>query len=451
MFNKLQQEKFLVIGTGITGLAVIRFLEKNNLSFAITDSRTSPPNFELIGQEYPKIKFHYGELFIPNDTSIIILSPGLALSTPELQQALAKGIKIWSEIELFAHVCDKPIVTITGSNGKSTVTTLIGDLLRAGGYKVGVGGNLGVAALDLLNDENQIYVLELSSFQLETTHSLQSTVSILLNITPDHMDRYPTFDDYVEAKHRVFLNSKYKVYNRGDHYTKPHSNDTSNEYSFDIDQIVNNQQSGIVDGYLQFAEQRIMPVSELPLIGEHNLKNVLAAITAASILKIDPKEQARAIKEFASLEHRCELIPINDTKYTWINDSKGTNVGATIAAIVGLEKMISGKWVIILGGVGKGADFSELVAPIIKSCKLATLFGECKEELFKLLDGQIPCQVVNTLKEVVDISYANLNPGDGVLFSPACASLDMFLDYKDRGKQFKNLVHAKYQNNTVCC
>jgi UDP-N-acetylmuramoylalanine--D-glutamate ligase len=448
VLEKLQQHKFLVVGSGITGSAVIKFLHKNNLSFAITDSRKSPPNLELINNSYPEITFHYGELVIPDDTSVIILSPGLALNTKELQQALKQGIQIWSEIELFAQVCAKPVVTITGANGKSTVTTLIADILRAGGYKVGVGGNLGTPALELLNEQSEIYVLELSSFQLETTYSLQSEVSILLNITPDHMDRYPTFDDYVAAKHRIFRNSKYKVYNRGDHYTKPQIIEDM-AYSFDIDTVMNNYQAGVVDGYLQFAQTQIMKINDLPLLGEHNLKNVLAAIIAASLLQVDYAHQVHAIKNFNNLEHRCELIPVNNANHVWINDSKGTNVGATIAAIVGLEKMINGKWIIVLGGVGKDADFSALLAPIKQSCKLAILFGEAKHELAALLQGHIHYKIVNTLDEVIDTAYVNLHVNDGVLFSPACASLDMFLDYKDRGKQFKNLVHAKYQSEKV--
>lgn len=453
MFEILQQHKFLVVGSGVTGLATIKFLHKHQLSLAITDSRSSPPNLELIQKNYADISFYYGKLVIPAETTVIILSPGLPLSTPELQQALTQGIQIWSEIELFAQVCARPVVTITGANGKSTVTTLIADILRVAGYKVGVGGNLGTPALELLNDHSEIYVLELSSFQLETTYSLQAVVALLLNITPDHMDRYPSLDAYIAAKQRVFMHAQYKIYNRADHFTTPLATHSQarlqNEYSFDIDPLTNEQQAGIVAGYLQVGSTRIIQATELPLLGEHNLKNVLAAALAAHLLNVPVAAQVQAIKQFVNLEHRCERVPLSNSSHIWINDSKGTNVGATLAAIIGLEKMITGKWIIILGGVAKDADFTALVAPLVQACKLVVLFGEAKQELAQLLQPHIACQIVTTLAEVVEKAHANLANNDGVLFSPACASLDMFLDYKDRGQQFKNLVHAKYQIEKV--
>jgi UDP-N-acetylmuramoylalanine--D-glutamate ligase len=444
----LQQQKFLVIGSGVTGLAVVKFLHQHNLNFAITDSRQSPPNLQIINNAFPEVVFTYGQLVIPSDTTTIIVSPGVALTTPEIVKAKKSKIKIWSEIELFAHFCNKPIIAITGSNGKSTVTTLIADILLAAGFKVGVGGNLGVPAIELLDEATQYYVLELSSYQLETTYSLQPLVSLILNITPDHMDRYNTFADYVSAKHRVFNNAKYKVYNRADSYTKPmlaNPDDTA-IYSFGTDVPDNSYQSGMLNGYLMFAGNKIIHQNELPLLGEHNLQNVLAALTVVNILAVEHSAQITAIKEFVNLEHRCELVKINHASAMWINDSKGTNVGATIAAIVGLQKQIAGKWILILGGVGKDADFSPLLAPITQACKLVILFGQVKDELYKLFNEHCQCIVVTSLNEVVDTAHSHLTAGDGVLFSPACASFDMFLDYVDRGRQFKSLVQAKYQD-----
>lgn len=435
--------KYLVAGLGITGLSVIEFLLKQNADVCVTDSRAKPPHQPDLTKRFPQVPYYFGAITVPDDITHIILSPGLALTTPEIQAAIARGVEVIGDIELFGRVVDKPVIAITGSNGKSTTTTLLGAMAAASGINAGVGGNLGTPALALLDPKCDCYILELSSFQLETTNSLKSKVVTVLNISPDHMDRYATVTDYQNAKLRVYNNAEVAVVNRQDPLTfVPHAIKVDKIISFGLD-APSDENYGVVEHdnqqWLAKGTQLLLPVNEMAMLGAHNVANALAALAMGEVAGFNPDAMLATLRTFIGLEHRCEKI-ITHNNVVWVNDSKGTNVGATLAAIEGLANSIAGKWVIVLGGVGKKADFTPLIAPVAKSCKAAILIGEDAPELWNLLHKKLPCFMAGNLAEVVEIAQQQVRSGDGVLLSPACASLDMFNNYMHRGEVFKQEV-----------
>lgn len=439
----MQQKKYLVVGLGVTGLSVVEYLIRQNAYVVVTDTRVEPPQLIDLQTKFPTVPTYCGAITIPDDINEIVLSPGVAIDTPEIQAALKRGISVIGDIELFARVVDKPVLAITGSNGKSTTTSLLGAMAAASGLNVGVGGNLGTPALALLDPARDCYILELSSFQLETASSLHCKVATVLNISPDHMDRYVDVAAYQNAKLRVYLNAEVAVVNREDAATAvPAHMQVGQVLTFGLD-VPTGSNFGVVWQYdrawLAKGSQLLLPINEMAMLGAHNVANALAALAMGSVAGFSLEAMLLTLRTFAGLEHRCEKI-INANDIVWVNDSKGTNVGATLAAIEGLGKSIPGKWVIILGGVGKNADFTPLVAPVAKYCKAAILIGEDAKQLRDLLQDVLPCFMAKDLAAVVAIAQQHTQAGDGVLLSPACASLDMFRNYMHRGDEFKQQV-----------
>lgn len=438
---------YLVVGLGITGLSVVEYLVKQNAHVTVNDSRDAPPQLTELQQKFPNVKVLLGAFIIPAETTHIILSPGVALETPEIQAALARGVEVLGDIELFARVVNKPVLGITGSNGKSTVTTLIGEMAKACGLNAGVGGNLGTPALALLDPNRDCYILELSSFQLETTYSLRPHVVTFLNLSPDHMDRYTDVAAYQTAKQRIFINAEHAVVNRQDALTLVPENLHVTTTTFGLDKpVADNFGLLVQDGVTWLAKGTtlLMPTKEMAMLGAHNVANALAALAMGEIAGFAMDAMLRTLRSFTGLEHRCEKI-IQDNNIVWVNDSKGTNVASTLAAIEGLGRSITGKWIIILGGLGKNADFTPLVQPIAQNCKAVILIGTAADELWNLLHTTITCYRAKDLNEVVNIALQLATPGDGVLLSPACASWDMFENYIQRGRLFKQQVRQRIE------
>ena len=437
----------VVAGLGISGVSAVNFLHEQGYRVAVTDSRETPPGHDQIPAEV-KTSFGQLDLELLLQAEEIILSPGLAPQLPEIQQAIAKGIPVVSDIQLLRRATDVPIVAITGSNAKSTVTTLIGQMAQDAGRKVAVGGNLGRPALDLLKDQPELIVLELSSFQLETTSNLNAAVAVVLNMSEDHLDRHGDMFGYHKAKHRIFQGVKKVVYNRDDSLTRPLVPDQTPMQSFGLNAPDLNQY-GILredNGTLWLARgrERLIKSSELYIQGTHNVANALACLALGEAIGLPRDSMLETLKQFKGLEHRCEYVKtVHGVRY--YNDSKGTNVGATLAAIDGLGAAIEpqqGKVVVILGGQGKGQDFSLLKASVAKYVKAAILIGEDAPILQTALQGSTALIQAQSLKQAVELAQAKTTEHDVVLLSPACASFDMFTGYPDRGHQFVACVNT---------
>ena len=433
----------VIVGLGATGISCARYLQANGMPFAVVDTRAAPPHLDAFRQLYPDVEIELGKLDaeILNRATQIILSPGIAVREPAIAKHIERGIPVIGDIELFVRAVKQPVIAITGTNAKSTVTTLVGEMATAAGYQAQAGGNLGVPALDLLvqHPETNLFVLELSSFQLETTYSLHAAVATVLNVTPDHMDRYDTLADYQAAKLRVYQNCKTAVCNRDDALTdvahKPKIYFTLGE---PLEQEFGLRQSG-ADIYLAYGEQLLLPVRELPVAGRHYHANALAALAIGHGFGFPFEPMLNVLRNFPGLPHRCQLVR-NRRGVKWYNDSKGTNVGATQAAIEGLGEHISGKLILIAGGIGKHADFNPLLPAMEKYTRHIVLIGEAARELADVIDGHIPISFAASMDEAVQRCDAVAQSGDCVLLSPACASFDMFKNFEHRGQVFSDVV-----------
>ena len=436
----------IVVGLGKSGMSLVRFLANRGVPFAVADTRENPPELATLRRDYPHIEVRCGELdadFLCRADELYV-SPGLALATPALQQAAARGVKLSGDIDLFARHAKAPIVAISGSNAKSTVTTLLGDMAVAAGKRVAVGGNLGVPALDLLADDVELYVMELSSFQLETTHQLGAEVATVLNVSEDHMDRYSGLPAYHLAKHRIFRGARQVVVNRQDALSRPLLTEGQPCWTFGLNRpdfkgFGLREEDG--QKYLAFEFDNLMPVSELKIRGGHNQANALAALALGHAVGLPFTTMLQTLREFGGLEHRCQWVR-ELAGVSYYNDSKATNVGAALAAIDGLGADVAGQLVLIAGGDGKGADFTPLAAPIAAQCRAVVLLGRDAELLAATLGDRVPLVRVQTLEEAVLRSAELAQPGDAVLLSPACASLDMFKNYEERGRLFARAVEA---------
>ncbi|BCA27267.1 UDP-N-acetylmuramoyl-L-alanine--D-glutamate ligase [Metapseudomonas otitidis] len=430
----------IVVGLGKSGMSLVRFLARQGVPFAVADTRENPPELATLRLQFPQVEVRCGELdveFLCRAQELYV-SPGLALATPALQEAAKRGVKLSGDIELFARHAKAPIVAITGSNAKSTVTTLVGDMARAAGKRVAVGGNLGTPALDLLADDIELYVMELSSFQLETTERLNAEVATVLNVSEDHMDRYADMQAYHLAKHRIFRGARQVVVNRGDALSRPLVADQLPCWSFGLNKP-DFKAFGLIeeDGekYLAYQFEKLMPVRELKVRGAHNQANALAALALGHAVGLPFEPMLAALREFTGLAHRCQWVrELRGVAY--YDDSKATNVGAALAAIEGLGADIDGKLVLIAGGDGKGADFSGLTAPVARYCRAVVLLGRDAELIAAALGDAVPLVRVKTLDEAVQRCAELAQEGDAVLLSPACASLDMFKNFEERGRLF---------------
>ncbi|MBX8489439.1 UDP-N-acetylmuramoyl-L-alanine--D-glutamate ligase [Pseudomonas cichorii] len=436
----------IVVGLGKSGMSLVRFLANRGVAFAVADTRENPPELATLRRDYPQVEVRCGELdveFLCRADELYV-SPGLALATPALQEAHARGVKMSGDIDLFARYAKAPIIAITGSNAKSTVTTLVGEMAQAAGKRVAVGGNLGMPALDLLSDDVELYVMELSSFQLETTHELNAEVATVLNVSEDHMDRYSGLPAYHLAKHRIFRGARQVVVNRQDALSRPLIGEGLPCWTFgltkpDFNGFGLREENG--EKYLAFQFDNLMPVRELKVRGAHNQANALAALALGHAVGLPFDAMLSSLRTFTGLEHRCQWVrELAGVHY--YNDSKATNVGAALAAIEGLGADITGKLVLIAGGDGKGADFSGLRAAVAAHCRAVILLGRDAELIAQALGDAAPLVRVSTLEESVQRSAELAQEGDAVLLSPACASLDMFKNYEERGRLFAQAVEG---------
>lgn len=437
----------VVAGLGISGVSAVNFLHEHGYRVAVTDSREVPPGHDKIPAEV-QTRFGQFDQDLLLQAEEIIISPGLDPKLPEIQAAIEKGIPVVSEIQILRRATDKPIVAITGSNAKSTVTTLIGLMAQEAGVKVAVGGNLGRPALDLTHDNPDIYILELSSFQLETTTNLAAEVAVVLNMSEDHLDRHGDMSGYHTAKHRIFQAVKKVVYNRDDSLTRPLVPDVTPMQSFglnapDLNQYgILREDNGTI--WLARGRERLLKSSEMYIQGTHNVANALACLALGEAIRLPREKMLETLKTFKGLEHRCEFVKeVNNVRY--YNDSKGTNIGATLAALDGLGAAIEpqgGKVAIILGGQGKGQDFTALRDSLQKYAKVAVLIGEDRPIIEKAIEGTTTLLHADSLQEAVALCQQNTHAHDVVLLSPACASFDMFTGYPERGHRFVEYVNA---------
>lgn len=440
--------KYVVVGLGKTGLSCARYLQRVNIPFVAVDTRNDPPGADLFALEFPGVATSFGPLDAAQlgQAKALVMSPGVALAEPAVQAAIAQGVGITGDIDLFAKAVRAPLVAITGSNAKSTVTTLVGEMARSAGMAVDVAGNIGTPVLDLLQAdrvEPELYVLELSSFQLETTEKLGAKVATVLNLSEDHMDRYDSLDAYREAKHRIFLGAEHIVINRDDPATHPTAGHGAVISSFGLSAAEGEGNFGVrLQGerlWLCHGDKALLAADEMKIAGMHNVANALAALALGRAAGIPMTAMLRTLREFPGLPHRCQWVAKRNG-VQWYNDSKGTNVGATVAAINGLG--VSGPVILLAGGVGKGADFSGLVPAMQSAGKLAILFGEDAPRIAAALEGCVAIERVDTLDDAVQLADARAQSGDVVLLSPACASFDQFRNYEHRGECFVKAVEA---------
>ncbi|UQY35886.1 UDP-N-acetylmuramoyl-L-alanine--D-glutamate ligase [Pseudomonas fulva] len=436
----------IVVGLGKSGMSLVRYLARQGVRFAVVDTRANPPELSTLREQFPQVEVRCGELDVEflARASELLISPGLAVATPALQEAARRGAKLSGDIDLFARAAQAPIVAITGSNAKSTVTTLVGEMAAAAGRKVAVGGNLGTPALDLLADDVELYVIELSSFQLETTELLNAEVATCLNVSEDHMDRYADLPAYHLAKHRIFRGARQVVVNRDDPLSRPMIADQVPCWSFglgkpDFKRFGLLEENG--EKFLAYQFDALLPVRELKVRGAHNQSNALAALALGHAVGLPMAAMLDTLKAFTGLAHRCQWVG-ERAGVSYYDDSKATNVGAALAAIEGLGADIAGKLVLIAGGDGKGADFSSLRKPVAAHCRAVVLLGRDADKLAAVLDGAVDILRVDSLQAAVEQAAVLAQRGDAVLLSPACASLDMFKNFEERGRLFAQAVEA---------
>lgn len=437
---------YLVVGLGKTGQSIVRYLQRKNKSFAVFDTRTDLSIIEF-QKTYPDVPIYLGQ--IPdssfNEMKTLILSPGVDLGENIIQAAFDKGLEVIGDVACFAREITAPVIAITGTNGKSTVTTLVGDMAKAAGLNVAVAGNIGLPVLDLLESavKFDLYVLELSSFQLELIDSLNPLAATILNISPDHLDRHLTMESYIAAKQRVYSGAKYKIYNHEDHLTKPITGVTkthgdSHEIYFSSDFPEEGQWGlSLIDEvyYLAYGSLLVMPVDKLKIKGRHNWLNALAAAALAAAAGIPLAAIIDVLAYFPGLTHRTQWIRTLN-QVDWINDSKGTNVGATLSALNGMGEGLKGKIVLIAGGQGKNAEFTLLREAVRKYVRILILIGEDAPILAKDLSQMAEMIFADNLHHAVILAAEQAKAGDLVLLSPACASFDMFHDFNHRGQCF---------------
>ena len=433
-----------VIGLGATGFSVVRYLRARGLQVQVLDSRTRPPHVKQLAEQYPEVSIHLGEFDQSKmiGSALVVASPGVSLAEPVLREAKRMGARIIGDIELFIEENHKPLIAITGSNGKSTVTTLVGSMCSAGGLETLVAGNIGLPALDALTDQNEydVAVLELSSFQLETTSQVPAQASAILNISADHQDRYQSMGDYVLAKARILRSARRAILPRHDEHLQQITT-TGRVLSFALDEPANESEYGVKrvsnQRWLLKGSQRLIRLKEIPLIGLHNVKNVLAAYALVNFLNLPNEQLADAVRSFQGLAHRMQTVQVHDG-ITWVNDSKATNIGATSTALQNLEKKV----VWIAGGQGKGADFSELRTAVNENISLLILMGEDANQIQAALADLLPIKCVDNMQQAVELADRSAGDDSIVLLSPACASFDMYQSYEHRGNDFTTRVQA---------
>lgn len=434
-----------VLGCGATGISVIKFLTEKGYTVFAHDESDIPKDFSLCKELVPEENLRLGKKCYQDIDSAdtLIVSPGFSLKQEFIKKAIDSGVEVIGDIDLFMRLNQKPIILITGSNGKSTVSALLGEVLNRTGNSAVVCGNYGLPVLDALATNADYYIVEISSFQLETTPNIHSTASVVLNISEDHMDRYDSFDEYYQTKLHVYKNTKHKIINLDEKYAKEITCEKSDVTISMADRACNfcittsDSESYITHNGIKIAQE-----SDFKLIGKHNIFNIAVVLAIAEILGIEIKHALPVVKDFTGLEHRTEFVAdINGV--IWINDSKATNVGATIAAISGISSPI----ILILGGIAKDAKFTELCKYLNNKVKKVIVFGQDKKQIINDIRACVDFEEVDDINEVVKKAAELALRNDVVLFSPSCASFDMFDNYQHRGNVFKELVHMEGLNN----
>lgn len=450
----LQGKIILVLGMGETGLSMVKWLFRQGAIVRVADSRDEPPNKNELMQAYPQLQVHVGpfqpEIF--SDIDMIAISPGVPVVEPCVQQAVQRGIPVVGDMDLFSWALERDtltrpkIVAITGSNGKTTVTAMVGALLKKAGWNVEVAGNIGPAVLTTLMQRldtrnwPQAWVLETSSFQLETMHHLNADVATVLNVSEDHLDRYASMQDYALAKAKVFWNENHdgiQVLNRNDPIVNAMALDGQKHITFGVDEPPGEEDFGLVhddddDLWLAQGEAQLMKVSELTVNGLHNAANALAALAMCRALGVAMDPLLNALREFRGLPHRMEKVTAFNG-VTFYDDSKSTNVGSTVAALSGMKQNA----VLIAGGEGKGQDFSHLRQAVSQGARAVVLIGRDAGIIAnEIKDTGVPMYFAVTMEEAMQKSFLLAQPGDSVLLSPACASFDMFRNYIHRAEVF---------------
>ncbi|MBT8107467.1 MAG: UDP-N-acetylmuramoyl-L-alanine--D-glutamate ligase [Gammaproteobacteria bacterium] len=433
--SKSTTDKDLVVGLGATGLSIARYLKSKDANAIFYDTREEPPGLEELEELFPDAELRLADDRLPRGVGRLIVSPGIPDSNPLLKKARKKKLQIVSDIELFASEADRPFIAITGSNGKSTVTTLLYHMCRADERTALAGGNLGQPALDLLaEDAPDLYVLELSSFQLQRTHHLPAEVAVLLNVSPDHLDWHASEGEYRAAKYRIFDEVDAAVINRADAESAERTEHCGRVVSFGLD-IPQEGQYGIRedegDKYLACGDALLLAVGDLALYGVHNQLNALAALAAGDLVGLDTGAMLQVLVEFPGLPHRMQFVArIGAVDY--INDSKATNVAAAVASIESVEGML----VLVAGGDGKGGDFSALAEAVEGKLRGAVLIGKDAENIARSLDTVMPVHFAENMESAVHMAASCAESDDTVLLAPACASLDQYDNYEARGEAF---------------
>jgi UDP-N-acetylmuramoylalanine--D-glutamate ligase len=458
-------KKILVLGLGDTGLSVVRWGKRAGADIRVADTRSAPPGLDELAARHPDVAAHLGPFTdaLFRDAELAVASPGVAVAgpacDPAVQRAKAQGKEIIGDVELFARELSSrelqqegktaKVIGITGSNGKSTVTAMTGEMCRAAGLKTVVAGNIGLPVLDALADvENaaerngmpDAWVVELSSFQLETTSTLKFDAAAMLNISQDHLDRYHSMADYAAAKQRIFLHADVQVLNRDDPASMAMRQPGRTVRSFGLDAPRTDDEFGLCMNKQALCEghNAVMGLEDLKVPGLHNAANAMAAMALARAIGLPHAPITRALREFGGLPHRTQFSgEIGGVKF--YDDSKGTNVGSTVAALNGMAQPV----VLIAGGDGKGQDFAPLRDPIRGKARAVVLIGRDAAQIEAMLDGSgVPVLNAKTMQDAVCAARNAAQPGDAVLLSPACASLDMFDNYKHRGRVFADSVQA---------
>ncbi|MGJ8692464.1 MAG: UDP-N-acetylmuramoyl-L-alanine--D-glutamate ligase [Thalassotalea sp.] len=446
----LDNKEIVVLGAGITGLSCARFLSKHGIKFSLNDSRKNIIDSHEFNQQFAGnyLSLGHWDKALINSADIVLASPGIDLNNPEIAGCLNDEGEVFGDVELYCRLTQVPTIAVTGSNGKSTVVSLLAFLGERLGYNTQLGGNIGIPVLDTIEQRPDFLILELSSFQLETMTNMQARSACVLNVCDDHLDRHATIDNYQKIKQEIYRQTDIAVINRDDSRTAlPEILTFKTQYSFGLEQPLNATAEvfGLqeLDGqqWLISGQQALIAVAELPLAGIHNALNCLAALALGKAAGWSLTDMVKALPDFVGLEHRCQPVATNDG-IRWINDSKATNVGATIAAINGFasNKSQQQDLYLIAGGDGKGADFSEL-APAIKQHVFHTVtLGKDGGQIAALTSAS---STVSTLADAVNLVKSQAKSGDIVLLSPACASIDMFKNYIERGLAFIDAVQGE--------
>ena len=446
--DKAADTKTLVVGLGKTGLSSARYLRAQGVDLAVTDSRSNPPGLKRIRAEMPDVALFLGgfdeAVFAAADR--LVVSPGVPVHQAQVAMAAARGAEILGDIELFARAAEAPIAAITGSNGKSTVTTLLGQMARLSGVNAAIGGNLGEPALDLLDARSELYVLELSSFQLETTHSMRPLVATVLNVSPDHMDRYRDLDAYAAVKARILNGAGTAVLNRDDPRVAAMAGIGDADRGFGLHRPEMPGDFGLVEqggeAWLARGSEPLIPRSEVVIAGRHNLANALAALAMGDACGLPVAPMLETLRNFRGLPHRTLLVA-ERRGVSWYDDSKGTNPGATVAALEGLRGPAGGaRVVLIAGGDCKGADFTPLAVAVKRTARAVILIGRDAPLIEREMHATVPLLRAQSMKDAVQLAAEVAMTGDAVLLSPACASFDMFDDYEHRGRVFMDAVEG---------